>query len=110
MLPRFNPPLTKFNSTQSMSSLIASMRKDTGASDFEEMDDIFKKTRKNRYPLYHGVYLYYPIGSINDPVSLLACCLNSEEFNDNLKEPNYKDFITCKMQFNKLLETEWVTK
>lgn len=71
------------------------------------MDDIFKKSRKYRFPLYQGVHLYYPIGNINDPVSLLACYLNSEEFREHLKEQTYRDYITCKLTFNKLLQTEW---
>lgn len=53
------------------------MRKDTGGTEMDDLDDIFKRSRKARFPLYAGVYLYYPIGSTGDPVSLLACCLNS---------------------------------
>ena len=41
--------------------------------------------------MYQGAYLYYPIASIDDAVSLLSCFLNSEEFKDTLKEPSYRD-------------------
>lgn len=71
------------------------------------MDDIFKKSRKYRFPLYQGRHLYFPIGNINDPVSLLACCLNSDDFSEQLKEQAYHDFITCRLTFNKYLQTEW---
>ena len=61
-----------------MVSLVSNIRKDTATVELEEIDDIFKKSRRHRFPLYHGIYLYYPIGNTYDPVSLLACCLNSE--------------------------------
>ena len=41
--------------------------------------------------------MYFPIGNVNDPVSLLACCLNSSDFNEALKDSNYKDCITTKV-------------
>ena len=97
--------VSKFNSTASMVSLLSTIRKETGGTEMEEMDDIFKKFRKFRFPLYQGVHLYYPIGNINDPVSLLACCLNSDDFREHLKEQTYRDYITCRLTFNKMLQT-----
>lgn len=35
--------------------------------------------------------MYFPIGNIYDPVSILACCLNSEEFNVYLNEDKVRD-------------------
>jgi len=49
--------------------------------------------------------MYFPIGNINDPVSILACCLNSEEFNLYAKDKNIKDEINVKISFLKELKT-----
>jgi len=41
--------------------------------------------------MFKGAILYYPVATIDDPVSLLTCCLNSDELQDQLGDKNYKD-------------------
>jgi len=49
------------------------------------IDGYVKKHNNNRYIVYQGLYMYFPIGNVKDPVSLLACFLNSSDFSEALK-------------------------
>ena len=43
----------------------------------EHIQPQLKKITRKRYPKVQGTYLIYYVPSINDPVSMLACALNS---------------------------------
>jgi hypothetical protein len=101
--------LAKFSSFAKTSSVMSyiRIRKDTSALLETDFDQYLKTLKKRRYLKYQGAYLYYPIGSLDDAVSLLACFLNTEEFKEVLKEQNYKDEIIMKIQFLKEMRNDW---
>ena len=56
-----------------------------------DFDSFMKTMKKKRYLKFQGLYLYYPIATLDDPVSLLSCFLNSEEFKESLR-PEWKNW------------------
>ena len=68
--------LTKTNSF--MTTNFVKLKKENSALLDPEFDNFMKSLKKKRYLKFQGSYLYYPIASIDDAVSLLSCFLNSE--------------------------------
>lgn len=62
---------------------------------------MFRKLKKQRFMRYQGVYLYFPIANIDDPVSILACCLNTEEMKQSLESAPANAEIRLRLEFNK---------
>jgi hypothetical protein len=104
--------MSKAPSFMKTSSVITFMRvrKETSALLETEYDRFIKRLKRTRYLKFQGAYLYYPIACIDEPVSLLACFLNSDEFKESTKSTKsaeYRDEIIVKMQFTKEMRNDW---
>jgi hypothetical protein len=87
--------------------MLNSIRKDTSVEIENEIDTFLKKLRRQRFLKYQGTCMYFPVAYVNEPVSVLACCLNSSEFSNCLKEDKYRDEIYLRLTFHKEIYTDW---
>lgn len=75
----------------------------------EETKEYLKKKSRKIFPRVKGEYFLFHTAYINDPVSLLAVGVNSNEYQRIFNEEiNYNTSeFTVKMTSNKTLKTDW---
>lgn len=69
---------------------------------------MIKKISKKRFPKVQGNYLLYYVPSITDPISMLACAINSKELKKILEEESIvnSESVNFKLSFFKKIKTD----
>lgn len=74
----------------------------------EDIQPHLKKINRKRYPKVQGTYLLYFVPSIGDPVSMLACALNSGELRKFFEDETVvnSNEISFKLSFYRKIKTD----